>query len=124
MEKNKLVNWLKKRKQPDLEGSIVHHGKQEPEFKQMKEESMEKPKGPIKEYNETLYSKGSAQKQPTKTSPEKKQPMSRTSWENADIIEDNIDKMRRKHTESTDRCTQMREDTNKKVDFILLKKKR
>lgn len=124
MEKKKFVNWLKKRKQPDVEKPIVNNQKQEPEFKEIQEERIEKPKDPIKEYNETLYSKGSALKHPTKASPEKKQPATRTSWENAEIIEENIDKMRRKHSEPTDQCTQRKQDTDKKVDYILLKKKR
>ncbi len=107
-----------------MEKPIVNNQKQEPEFKEIQEERIEKPKDPIKEYNETLYSKGSALKHPTKASPEKKQPATRTSWENAEIIEENIDKMRRKHSEPTDQCTQRKQDTDKKVDYILLKKKR
>lgn len=121
MEKKKFVNWLKKRKQPDAESPSINNQNKEPELSQIQEERIEKPKEPIKEYDETLYSKGSAQKQPMKTSQEKKQPATRTSWENAEIIEENIDKMRLKQT---DRCTQRKEDTDKKVDYILLKKKR
>ena len=120
-----MLNWLKKRKQPNTESSIIHNEKQEPDFKQTQEETIEKPKEkPIKVYDETLYSKGSTPKQPTKISPEKKQSATRTSWENAEIIEENIDKMHRKHSQPTDRGTQRKEDTDKKVDYILLKKKR
>jgi hypothetical protein len=78
---------------------------------------------PIKEYNETLYSKGSVQKQPATSFPEKKQPLKRTSWESARTIEQNVDTMGRKQTELPGTRTQTSSDTDKKVDFILLKKK-
>ncbi len=125
MEKRKFTNWLKKRKKPDAKDSSIYDEKQQPETEQTREENIEKLKEePIKEYNETLYSKESARKQPMKTTPEKKPLMKRTSWESADVIEENIDRMRRKQTHSTDQCNQTRENTDKKVDFILLKKKR
>ena len=125
MEKRKLANWLKKRKKPDTKDSSIYDEKQQSEMEQTREEHIEKFKEePIKEYNETLYSKEPAQKQPMKTTPEKKPLIKRTSWESADLIEENIDRMRRKQTQSTDQCNQTREDTDKKVDFILLKKKR
>jgi hypothetical protein len=48
---------------------------------------------PIEEYNETLYSKGFIQKQPTATIPETKQPLKRSSWESLGTIEYKIDNM-------------------------------
>jgi len=78
---------------------------------------------PIKEYNETLYSKGSVQKQPATTLPEKKRPLKRTSWESLGTIEHNVDDIGRKQTELPGTRTQTSNDTDKKVDFILLKKK-
>ncbi len=58
-------------------------------------------KAPIKEYNETLYSKGFEQKQPMTPSPQKKHFLKRTTLENAETIEQNIDSMRMKQSEST-----------------------
>jgi len=81
-------------------------------------------KAPIKEYNETLYSKGFEQKQPMTPSPQKKHFLKRTTWENAETIEQNIDSMRMKQSESTSSRSQKGIDTEKKVDFILLKKKK
>ena len=81
-------------------------------------------KVPIKEYNETLYSKGFEQKQPITPSPQKKHFLKRTTWENAETIEQNIDSMRMKQSESTSSRSQKGIDTEKKVDFILLKKKK
>lgn len=81
-------------------------------------------KAPIKEYNETLYSKGFEQKQPMTPSPQKKHFLKRTTWENAETIEQNIDSMKVKQLESASSHTKKGFDTEKKVDFILLKKKK
>ena len=77
----------------------------------------------IKEYNETLYSKDSVQKQPATTLPEKKQALKRTSWESLGTIEHNVDDMGRKQTELPGTRTQTSNDTDKKIDRILSKKK-
>jgi hypothetical protein len=77
---------------------------------------------PIREYNETLYSKGDAPKKPTTTNLQQKQPLRRISWENAETIEQNVDNLKTKSTSSSNR-TQKSVNTEKKVDFILLKKK-
>jgi hypothetical protein len=98
----------------------IRESEEKPKITVTSEESEELP---IKEYNETLYSKGSVQKQPTTTFPEKKQPLKRTSWESARTIEQNVDTMGRKQTELPGTRTQTSSDTDKKVDFILLKKK-
>jgi len=124
LAKWKLFNRSKGKKEapPEVEMTTEHIGY--PEVKPMKpvprEESEEVP---IKEYNETLYSKGSVQKQPATSFPEKKQPLKRTSWESARTIEYNVDDMERKQTELPGTRTQTSSDTDKKVDFILLKKK-
>jgi hypothetical protein len=89
----------------------------EPEFKE------EQNTTPIKEYNETLYSKGDAPTKPTTTATQQKQPLRRISWENAETIEQNIDSMKNKPVSSSNR-TQKSINTEKKVDFILLKKKK
>jgi hypothetical protein len=76
---------------------------------------------PIKEYKEILYSKGSEQKQPTILPSTKKPSFRRISWESPETIERNVDSMTQ--TESSKQRAQSRNDTDKRVDFILLKKK-
>ena len=124
MAKWKLFNRLKGKKDAPTEVEMTpeHSGesKEKPKIPETREEPEELP---IKEYNETLYSKGSVQKQPSMTVPEKKQPLKRTSWESARTIEQNVDTMGRKQTELPGTRTQTSSDTDKKVDFILLKKK-
>ena len=124
MAKWKLFNRSKGKEEAPTEVEITteHIGESEekPKIPETREESEEVP---IKEYNETLYSKGSVQKKPATTLQEKKQPLKRTSWENAKTIEQNIDTMGRKQTEQPRTQTQTSNDTDKKVDCILLKKK-
>jgi hypothetical protein len=96
----------------------------ESEEKQKIPETREESKEvPIKEYNETLYSKDSVQKQPATTLPEKKQPLKRTSWESISTIEYNVDDMGRKQKKLPETRTQTSNDTDKKIDRILSKKK-
>jgi len=124
LAKWKLFNWFKKKEQSHAEKVITTEEKTESDEKQDKPETREKQtETPIKEYDETLYSKGSEQKQPSKASPEKRRPLKRTSWENADTIEENIDGMRRNQTQSSACDDQDKKDIDKKVDYILLKKK-
>ena len=124
MAKWKLFNRLKGKKDAPTEVEMTPEHSGESEEKPKIPETREEPEdGPIKEYNETLYSKGSVQKQPSMTVPEKKQPLKRTSWESARTIEQNVDTMGRKQTELPGTRTQTSSDTDKKVDFILLKKK-
>jgi hypothetical protein len=120
----KIFNRLKGKKDAPTEVEMTpeHLGESEGKMKipETREESEEVP---IKEYNETLYSKGSVQKQPATTLPEKKQPLKRTSWESPGTIEHNVDDMGRKQTELPGTRTQTSSDTDKKVDRILSKKK-
>lgn len=107
-----------------MNNSITTEEKSKSDKKPGKQEIIDEPKEtPIKEYNETLFSKGSKETQQSAASPEKKQPLKRTSWENSDTIEQNVDKMRQHKTELGTRSTPCTEDINKKVDFIFLKKK-
>jgi len=99
---------------------LIKESEEKPKIPETREEPEEVP---IKEYNETLYSKGSVHKQPATSFPEKKQLLKRTSWESARTIEYNVDDMGRKQTELPGTRTQTSSDTDKKVDFILLKKK-
>jgi hypothetical protein len=120
----KLFKRLKSKEGLPTESGLPTEQYEEPEKRptipKTREESKEVP---IKEYNETLYSKGSAQKQPESSRPEKKQNSKRTSWESPETIEQSIDSMERKETGSTGNITRIENNTEKKVDFILLKKK-
>jgi hypothetical protein len=117
----KLFNRSEKKIQTETERTSEHRQETEetPLIEEIKEESE---KLPTKEYNETLYSKGSGQKQPASIS-EKKQPLKRTSWENSETIEINVDKMGRKQIVALKNRVKTRDDTDQKVDRILLKKK-
>jgi hypothetical protein len=120
----KLFNRSKGKEETPTEVKMTteHIGESE-EKTNISETREESEEVPVKEYNETLYSKGSVQKQPATTFPEKKQPLKRISWESARTIEQNVDTMGRKLTELSGTRTQTSSDTDKKVDFILLKKK-
>ena len=124
MAKWKLFNRSKGKEEAPTEVQITteHIGESEekPKILETREELEEVP---IKEYNETLYPKGSVQKKPATTFQEKTQPLKRTSWENAKTIEQNIDTMGRNQKEQPRTQTQTSNDTDKKVGFILLKKK-
>lgn len=101
--------------------------------REQSDESMEKPTSPsfreeskdhpIKEYNETLYTKDAGQKHSQTSSFERKQPIRRTSWESSELIEHNIDSMAGKQREGAGNTRHTGNDVNEKVDFILLKKK-
>jgi len=124
LPKWKLFNRSKGKKEAPTEVEMTTEHIGESEEKTMIPETREESEEvPIKEYNETLYSKGSVQKQPATTLPEKKQALKRTSWESARTIEYNVDDMGHKQTELPGTRTQTSNDTDKKVDFILLKKK-
>jgi hypothetical protein len=122
--KGKLFNRLKgKQESPTVvEMNTKHIGESEekPKISETREESQ---KVLIKEYNETLYSKDSVQKKPASTLPKNEQPLKRTSWESLGTIEHNVDDIGRKQIELPGTRTQMSNDIDKKIDFILSKKK-
>jgi hypothetical protein len=124
MAKWKLFNRSKGKEEvpTEVETTIEHiaASEEKPKIPETREESEELS---IKEYNETLYSKGSVQKQPATTLPEKKHPLKRTSWESLGTIEHNVDDMGHKQTEPLGTRTQTNNDTDNKVDRILSKKK-
>lgn len=76
------------------------------------------------EYNETLYSEEFTQKKTHTITLKKQQPTHRVTWENTETIEHNIDTMDIKQSGDISVRTQKGYDTEKKVDFILLKKKK
>lgn len=88
-------------------------------------ETQQKPQEvPIKEYQETLYSKDTTGKQQVIQVEEKKKPVKRTSWENVDTIEQSVDAMEEKPMKSRGRETGCGSKVlEKKVDRIILKKK-
>jgi hypothetical protein len=120
----KLFHRSKIKEKPQINDTPIQKPIEEQEKKQnMLERTEERNKAPTKEYNETLYSKGFSQKKTT-TTPQENQKLRRITWENAETIERNIDNMDITQTESTSSRTQKGIDTEKKVDFILLKKKK
>lgn len=124
MAKWKLFNRSRTEEQPYPEGSSQKEEKTKEKEKQTKPEKNNVPKEkPIKEYNETLYSKDTVQKEHKSTLLERKT-FRRTRWENAETIEHNVDQMRQKHPEIREIKNGNRDTTDKKVDLILLKKKR
>jgi hypothetical protein len=125
LAKFKLFQRKKTKEETHIEEKVTREEIQDSEEKQIEAATKGKTKdAPIKEYNETLYSKGFAQKQQKTPSFQLKPPVRRTTWENAETIEQNIDSMRLKQSGSTSDSTQIGIDTEKKVDFILLKKKK
>ena len=78
---------------------------------------------PIKEYTDTLYSKDSVLKQPTIIQ-EKRPLMKRTSWENAEVIEHYVDTIGPRKNRAAEPTGETGDEIEKKVDFILLKKKK
>ena len=123
MAKWKLFNRSKgKQESPtEVEMNTKHKGESEekPKIPETREESKDVS---IKEYNETLYSKDFVQKKPASTLPQKKQPLKRTSWESLGTIEHNVDAIGQQ-IELTGTRTQTSNDIDKKIDFILSKKK-
>jgi hypothetical protein len=120
----KLFNQSKGKQKlsAEIEMNTKHIGESEKKTK-IPETTEESEEVPVKEYNETLYSKDSVQKQPATTLPEKKQTLKRTSWESPGTIEHNIDDMGQKQTKLPGTRTQTSNDTDKKIDRILSKKK-
>ena len=122
--KLKLFHRSKVIEETQTETITIREKIQEPKEKHLKAETKEKSNNiPIKEYNETLYSEGYTQKQPTSSSHQNKQSIKRTTWENAETIEQNVDSMRMKQSASTQWDTGPEINVEKKVDYILLKKK-
>jgi len=125
LAKLKLFHRKKTKEETHIKEKATKEEIQDSKEKQIEASLKEKTKeAPIKEYNETLYSKGYAQKQQKTPSFQQKSPIGRTTWENAETIEQNIDSMGLKQSGSTSDRTQIGIDTEKKVDFILLKKKK
>lgn len=121
LTKWELLNRLKRKEKTDAE--ITKENEELKENQTDTEPANQPEEQPIKEYNEILYSKDSGHKPSTSAVSKEKQPLKRTSWENSEIIEQNIDRMRRKRTERKEHDGKTGENTEKKVDYILLKKK-
>jgi hypothetical protein len=78
---------------------------------------------PAKEYNEILYARSAPlKKQATPIQP-KKEPVQRTSWENPNTIERNVDVIGVKKAGTVTSSSQTSDEIEKKVDRILAKKK-
>jgi len=124
LPKWKLFSRLKGKKDVSAEVEMrtqhFKESKEKPKISEIREESEELP---IKEYNETLYSKGFIQKKPATMPSESKQSLKRSSWENLGTIEHNVDDFERKKNEVRGTRIQTSEDIDQKVDHILYKKK-
>ena len=116
----------KKTKEAHVEETATQEEIQASEEKHTELKTREKPKeAASKEYNETIYSKEFAQKQPTISSPQKTQPLRRTSWENAEIIEQNIDSMKSTHNQDQQQVLlKQRLMSKKKLILSYLRKKK
>ena len=124
MAKWKFFNRSRTKKQSNPDDLSQKEEKKKEKDIQTKQKIINIPKEkPIKEYNETLYSNDTIKKEQKTTFLEKKS-FKRTSWENAETIEHNVDQMRQKHPETREIKDRNRNTTDKKVDLILLKKKR
>ena len=89
------------------------------EIKQDKEESE------TIEYHETLYSKGHAPKKTKVFSEKEEKPCRRSSWENMNTIEKNIDTIDKKKTSTTSKARSAEiSNIDNKVDKLLTKKKK
>jgi hypothetical protein len=122
--KIRLFRGSKKNEEVSLGDTSTKKESQEPKEKTIERELTEKRKEtPIKEYDETLYTEGYAQKHINSQSGEKPQPHRRISWESAETIEQTIDTMSQEQTEKTSGRTQTGITTEKKVDLIFLRKK-
>lgn len=124
LQKLKIFNRSKEKKDTStvIEARTEPFGESEENSKipEIREESEEIP---IKEYNETLYSKGYIQKKPTTIPSERKQSWKRFSWENLVTIEHNVDTIECKETEVSETRIQASDDIDQKVDRTLIKKK-
>jgi hypothetical protein len=122
LSKWKLFNKSKRKEETvtEIDTTVDHTIKSEEKILNVTPKSKT---SPITEYNETLFSIDSKIKTDKKSSPEKKEPLKRTSWENPKIIEHNIDTMKKTQTESSSSYSQENINIEKKVDQILLKKK-
>jgi len=122
----KIGLFHRSKKNKEICSDDLSSKKESPESKEktIEQKTTEKTKEtPIKEYNETLYTNGYAQKHIMGQYVEKPQHRRRISWESAETIEQNIDNMSQEQTEKTSGRTQTGSTTEKKVDFILLRKK-
>jgi hypothetical protein len=124
LAKWELLNRLKRKEKTETEKNRENTEIKESKENQTDIEPANKPaEQPITVYNETLYSKDSHKKPSATAVLQETPPLRRTSWENSDIIEQNIDRMRRRKTERKEHGVRHGENTEKKVDYILLKKK-
>ena len=96
-----------------------------PSFEEVKEpvQETEQPKEqPITEHHETLYTKGDEPKQEKKAAQPRETPWRRTSWENPETIEKNIDTLEKNPKKDSQKSYDSL-DIEEKVDRLIAKKK-
>ena len=111
----------KKKLSEEIEKDTQDSGQSDEETKtsQCKEEQEEIPNIV---YNEILYTKDYKLKNAAIPS-ERKQPVKRLSWENIDTIEQNVDNIGYKKTDTNKTRSESFEEIDQKVDHIIIKKK-
>lgn len=122
MPKWKLFNRSKTSDETSTEGKTTTVYLENPEKKTSDITPPQKTK-PVKEYNETLFSRNPPIKTGKKHCEDLKEPVKRTSWENTKTIERNIDTMNKTHPQPYTGYLQEGPNLDKKIDQILLKKK-
>lgn len=124
MKKLKLLNKFKTKKEKDIvepETSIENKELPQPEIKEEIKEKTEEM--PVKEYRETLYSRGEAPKKPTTTTKPMEKQWTGRRWENVEVIEKNIDDIGKRKPEHEGK-TLTKLDINTKVDRLISKRKK
>lgn len=78
---------------------------------------------PVKDYRETLYSRGHAPPKPPISQKEKEKHWTSRRWENMEIIEKNVDNIGKKTADYTKK-TSISPEISKKVEMLISKKKK
>ena len=78
---------------------------------------------PVKDYRETLYSRGHAPSKPPVPKKEKEKHWSSKRWENVEIIEKNVDNIGKKTLDHSKK-TSTSPEISRKVDMLISKKKK
>ncbi len=126
MKKWKILNKFKTKKKDSKEPEIsVEENKElpQPVVKEEEETKEEIEELPVKEYRETLYSRGEAPKKPQIAPKPREKQWTEKRWENVEVVEKNIDDIGKRKPEH-DEKTLTKLDLNKKVDRLISKRKK
>jgi hypothetical protein len=125
-----MARWKVKRrskatKEIDASNDVVPVVTNPPAQKQniVRQEHPEPKEVPVMEYDEELYTQGTAVKKPQLSFESRKEPMQRTSWEDPCTIERNVDRFGTKKAGTIASNPQVSDQIEKKVDRLIAKKK-